>query len=38
MSSFHLFQNRLRLTGTLELETALRVGSGSTDNLSSADI
>jgi len=38
MSNFSLFQNRLRLTGTLELETALRIGSGSTDNLSSADI
>ncbi|RQW79962.1 MAG: CRISPR-associated RAMP protein [Methanothrix sp.] len=38
MSNFNLFKNRLRLTGTLELETALRVGSGSTDNLSSADI
>jgi len=38
MSDFNLFKNRLRLTGTLELETALRVGYGTTDGLSSADI
>jgi CRISPR-associated RAMP protein (TIGR02581 family) len=37
MSNFNLFKNRLKLTGTLELETALRVGSGSTDELSGAD-
>ncbi len=38
MSDFDTFRRRLRLTGRLRLETALRLGSGLTDELSSTDI
>jgi len=38
MSDFHTLGYRLRLTGRLRLETALRVGSGLTDELSGTDI
>ncbi|RLC92542.1 MAG: CRISPR-associated RAMP protein [Chloroflexi bacterium] len=38
MSDFQTFRYRLRLTGRLRLETALRVGSGLTDELSGTDI
>jgi len=38
VSDFHVFGYRLRLTGRIRLETALRVASGLTDELSGADI
>ena len=38
MSDFHVLGYRLRLTGRLRLETALRVGSGLTDEISGTDI
>jgi len=38
MSSFDSFRHRMKLTGQLRLETALRIGSGLTDELSGADI
>ncbi len=38
MSDFHVLGYRLRLTGLLRLETALRVGSGLTDEISNTDI
>ena len=38
MSDFHVLSYRLRLTGRLRLETALRVGSGLTDEISGTDI
>jgi CRISPR-associated RAMP protein (TIGR02581 family) len=38
VSDFDVFKRRLRLTGRLRLETALRVGSGLTDELSGTDI
>jgi len=38
MSDLSTLQHRLRLTGRLRLQTALRVGSGVTDELSGTDI
>lgn len=38
MNDFDVFNYRLRLTGRLRLETAMRIGSGLTDELSGTDI
>jgi len=37
-ADFTRFRSRLRLTGTMRLDTSLRVGAGDTDNIAAADI